>query len=402
MRIVKSSLLGLAAVSSLASCVDSSPADPAESTDSPDEQVSESLAELGGGGRGSLVIMTRNQYLGADLFGIISAPDAATLNREALAALAQIAANRFQERAFSLALEIAVTRPDVVGLQEVFDFKLNGANGAAPYRDHLADTLAALSVLGQRYVVAAQVQNLSTTIPLDNDGDGQFDAAVNTIDRDVILVREGLTATPVPYSAVCARPSADGGPGCNYQVIVTAPTPVGDFAVERGFVGIDVTVNGRAYRIVDTHLEVPEIDPTNPLSPAIQAAQAQELNAILAATTPADRTLLVVGDLNSRPEAQIIEVGGVTIVPPYLQMAAAGFTDAWLVDPRVRAGLTCCQAEDLRNPQSAAIERIDLILSRGAPRSARAELVGSRPIERTPISRLWPSDHAGVVARLQF
>jgi hypothetical protein len=53
-------------------------------------------------------------------------------------------------------------------------------------------------------------------------------------------------------------------------------------------------------------------------------------------------------------------------------------------------------------PDGTLNERIDLILSREQPDAVRAEVVGSRPFERTPISRLWPSDHAGVVARVQF
>ncbi len=350
---------------------------------------------------GPIVVMTRNQYLGADLTQIITAPDPVAFNQAARDALDQIAANRFPERAISLALEIAVLRPDVVGLQEVFDFKLNGANGAPPYRDHLADTLRALALFGQRYDVVAQVQNLATTIPIDFDGDQVPDAGVDVLDRDVILVRHGLAATAVPYASLCARPSLDGGPGCNYQFVARAPTAVGELSIERGFVGVDVTVAGRAYRVVDTHLEVREIDPTSPLSAALQAAQAQELTAVLAASTPADRRLILVGDFNSSPADPITQVGDFTIVPPYIQLAAAGFTDAWRVDPRVREGLSCCQAEDLRNAVSTAVERIDLIWSRERPASVRAELVGSRPFEKT-LGGLWPSDHAGVVGHLTF
>jgi endonuclease/exonuclease/phosphatase family metal-dependent hydrolase len=401
MTMIKASL-GLASLAILGSCLEAEPETSAE-----DATVSETVeaveaADVARRRSGSIVVMSRNQYLGAELTGVITAPDAAAFNRESLATLEQIAENRFQERAFSLALEVAIQRPDVIGLQEVFDFKLNGENGAAPFRDHLADTLHALALLGQRYVVAAQVLNLDVTIPVDFDSDGVIDAGVGVRDRDIILVRQGLAATPVPFSAVCARPSLDGGPGCNFQVVVTAPTPVGDLVIQRGFVGVDVTVNGRAFRVVDTHLEVPDLDPTDPLSAAIQAAQAQELLAILAATSPPDRTLLLVGDLNSSSEDEITQVGDLTIVPPYAQAAAAGFTDTWLVDRRVRDGFTCCQAEDLRNVRSGLIERIDLILSREEPTAVRAEVVGARLFERTPISRLWPSDHAGVVGRLQF
>lgn len=369
-----------------------------------DPEVSDAAAEVTGTDHrtDALIAMTRNEYLGADLPSLLSAPDAAAFNRAVIAALDQVAANRFPERALSLALEIAQQQPDAVGLQEVYDFTLDGANGPPPYRDQLSDTLRALALLGQHYVVAAQVQELSTRVPVDFNGDGVADAVVGVLDRDVILVRRGLAFTPVPFSATCARPSLDGGPGCNYQVIAHAHTPVGDIAVQRGFVGIDLTVRGRAYRFVDTHLEIPDIDPSNPLSAAIQAAQARELIAVLAATSPAGRTLIVVGDFNSGPEQQVTVVGGVTIVPPYVQMTEAGFIDTWLVDRRVRPGFTCCQAPDLRNPRSLLSTRIDLIWSHEPPVTARVDRVGALPSSRTLFTHLWPSDHAGVVARLGF
>jgi endonuclease/exonuclease/phosphatase family metal-dependent hydrolase len=378
----------LPALALLPACLDEAPVD--------DSSLSDELH-----GRNRISVMTQNQYLGADLTGIIAAPDAATFAAEVREALDQIAANRIAERAYALALQIARRQPDVVGLQEVFDFKLDGANGDAPFRDHLADTLAALAALGQHYTVVAQVQNLAITIPIDADGDGVPDAGVGVRDRDVILVRSELAATPVPFSAGCARPSADGGPGCNFQVVAQAPTPVGTLTIERGFVGVDVTVRGRDYRVVDTHLEVPDLDPTNPLSPGLQAAQAQELLATVAATTPAGRTLIALGDFNSAPDDQIIVVGGVTIVPPYLQLQAAGLTDTWVVDRHAGHEATCCQAEDLRNPQSQLVERIDLIFSSEAPSQVQAEVLGDRRGERTP-SGLWPSDHGTVSARLRF
>lgn len=387
---------GLAVLAALGACADAlGPVDPT---------VSDTAAEVSGTDHrtDSLIVMTQNQYLGADLEPLLSAPDAATFNRELIAALDQVAANRFPERALSFALEIALQQPDAVGFQEVFDFQLDGANGPPPYRDQLSDTLRALALLGQHYVVAAQVQELATQVPVDFNGDGVADAVLRVRDRDVILVRQGLAFRPVPFSKSCARPSLDGGPGCNYRVIAQAHTPVGEIASERGFVGVDLTVRGRAYRFVNTHLEIPDVDPSNPLSAAIQAAQAHELIRVLAATSPADRTLIVVGDFNSSPEQRVTVVDGVTIVPPYIQMTRAGFTDTWLADPRVRSGFTCCQAPDLRNRRSLLSERIDLIWSREPPAAARVDRVGADQTSRTLFTHLWPSDHAGVVARLQF
>src|SRR5690349_3960054 len=120
--------LGVAVLAALGACADAlGPTDPA---------VSDTAAEVSGTDHrtDSLIVMTQNQYLGADLDPLLRAPDAATFNREVIAALDQIAANRFPERALSFALEIALQRPDVVGFQEVYDFQLDGANGPPPYR----------------------------------------------------------------------------------------------------------------------------------------------------------------------------------------------------------------------------------------------------------------------------
>jgi hypothetical protein len=122
-------------------------------------------------------------------------------------------------------------------------------------------------------------------------------AFLTVVDRDVILRRADVVTSVVDFSGVCAKPIlADG---CNYTYALgPVTTPFGDIFIERGYVGVDVTVGGKDYRVVNTHLEVK--DP--PVPPEFQAAQAQELIAALAATTPPDRSLVVVGDMNSSPE----------------------------------------------------------------------------------------------------
>lgn len=75
--------------------------------------------------------------------------------------------------------------------------------------------------------------------------------------------------------------------------------------------------------------------------------------------------------------------------------------DAWNVARPGEDGFTCCQAEDLLNPLSLANERIDLVLFRGAFGVMAADILGEDPGDRTE-SGLWPSDHAGVSARLRL
>ena len=65
-------------------------------------------------------------------------------------------------------------------------------------------------------------------------------------------------------------------------------------------------------------------------------------------------------------------------------------------------GFTCCQAEDLRNPESQANERIDLVLYRGRFRVTDLSVPGTDPATgRTP-DGLWPSDHFGVLSHLEL
>ena len=80
----------------------------------------------------------------------------------------------------------------------------------------------------------------------------------------------------------------------------------------------------------------------------------------------------------------------------YQALIHAGLTDAW--NPQ-RPGPTCCQDPKLLNARSQLEHRIDLILLRGAFAVENINLIGNKPSDRTP-SRLWPSDHAGIVATL--
>ena len=252
--------------------------------------------------------MTRNQYFGADINAVLEAQNFEEFFAAALEILAQVEANDFPTRARALAADIARARPDLIGLQEVSDFRLNGQNVGPPFVDHLQETLDALAELGQSYVVAATVTNLSVTLPLDVDGDGIFEL-VSIADRDVILAREGipferlagnategglcgvLLPSPVPNPPqFLSTPSADG---CSYSVLATPLTPIGPFPIQRGFVAIDADVRGNTYRFVNTHLEGQE------LGPSVQALQAAELVATLDALTPPGRPILLVGDFNS-------------------------------------------------------------------------------------------------------
>lgn len=82
-----------------------------------------------------------------------------------------------------------------------------------------------------------------------------------------------------------------------------------------------------------------------------------------------------------------------------MDFIAAGFNDGWSEHFPLKPGLTCCQAELDNNPVSQLYQRIDLILTLGSAKVRRIALFNDDPSGRTP-EGLWPSDHAGVVARV--
>jgi hypothetical protein len=401
------------------------------------------LADGSHGDKGDKIdVMTQNQYLGADLTPIIAAPDPVAFNQALIDALIQIAANNYPARAKKLAQLIALRGPHLVGLQEMFQFVCyeTGFPGAienacdlpsiaGAFNDHLQATLDELAELDKTYVDVAVVNNLDLTLtitglptpglPVFLNADMIPDITVTVLDRDVILARGGIADSVTPLNAVlpldllCPKRNPQDPEdrtsvnGCNYQVVASVEdTPIGDISIERGWVGVDATVDGKDYRFVNTHLEVQNPDSTKPESPGVQAAQAFELIGVLGATTPPGRSLIVVGDINSSPEDPIIVLPGFTIVPPYTQFVASGYTDAWTELPIPRPGFTCCQESDLLNKYSILDERIDVIFSADAPLSVRKGVVlGDTILAKTWSTwptLLWPSDHASVAVELEF
>jgi endonuclease/exonuclease/phosphatase family protein len=364
------------------------------------------------GGAADIQVMTQNQYLGADLTPIVTAPDEAAFNAAVVAALQRVAANRPAERMKTLAADISKEQPALVGLQEVYQFQCtdlvppipgtgcSDPSIAAAFSDHLQATLDALN---GTYLEKATVFNLNIAgIPFFIKG---VPALVSMLDRDVILARNGINAIAVDYTAfqsfgVCLKPS---GEGCNYSFVIETNVLGIPINLERGFVAVDTTVNGKAYRLVNTHLEVQFPVQNNPQTEVFQAVQAGELLQILLNTTPLDRSLIVVGDMNSAPGHAAIP--GLGIPTPYQQFVGAGFTDVWQLRPGGLPGFSCCQLEDLSNRQSVLYERDDLIFSLEVPSSVKnARVIGATVSDKTPPPGLglWPSDHASVTADLQF
>ena len=366
------------------------------------------------GSKADIVVMTQNQYLGAELSPIIEAEDPAVANAEMINALIGLSHNNFAERVEALGESILDKQPHLVALQEVYAFDCHdpyqtGYCAFFPnaFNDHLAATM---NVLGDEYYVAAVVQNLTLAPPnLPVPGvplflDPMYPVFISVIDRDVILARTDVPTDVVEFNCGL-KPSMDG---CNYENV--APAAVGPYAflIERGFVGVDATVNGRNYRFINTHLETKQLGDSIP-SLYLQTAQASELWGALLHPDVFDpfRRLIVTGDFNSSPvdvpppgavTAYQQLAGGMTIYGTQLPFA---FTDTWYLRPGNPEGFTCCELEDLSNPVSMHYERIDIVFAFPAPQTVKSNILDNETDDKT-LSGLWPSDHSSVSAELTY
>jgi hypothetical protein len=324
----------------------------------------------------TIPVMTRNVYFGANLDPVASAPNLLAAFDAAGVAFAQVEATNMPERAAAVAAEIANQRPTLVGLQEVATWLsgpvLNPAPATTIKYDYLSTLLSELAARGLNYQVVASLTVLDAEMPTRVGG--VFVQDIRIIQRDVILARGDLPVSELRLSNIQTGYFAAhlelplGGTG----------GPVVSF--DRGWASVDATVRGQTVRFINTHL-------IN-IVPAIQVAQGNELRA-----GPANTTLpvIVVGDFNSPADG--------TGTPTYSHFIGAGFTDAWSATHPSDLGNTGFHADDLQNAISNLTQRIDFVLFRGDVSALDAEVVGDELQDRAP-SGLWPSDHAGVAARL--
>jgi endonuclease/exonuclease/phosphatase family metal-dependent hydrolase len=334
-------------------------------------------------------VMTRNLYLGADLNPIILAlvgGNPSAIVTAATQTWNAVQATRPQERMAAVADEIVAADAAVVGLQEVttwttFDYDpqtqaVTNPTVAYDFLDLLLDALAARGA-DYREVAGATAHNF-TSPPIPVLAGAAFPTeAVRLADRDVIIARDDVAAT-----------NARTG---TYQNIISFPVGGQVLPVTRGWGSADVRVERARFRFVNSHLEafgVPGID-----GEQVRVAQVGELLAAQAAVTAQSGALpmVYVGDYNSRaPDA-----------PAYTRLLAGVGVDAWVRNHPNDAGLTCCFDDAVSDPTDPLTSRIDLVLVSRDVKAPRATVVGDDSADMTP-SGLWPSDHAGVVARLVF
>ncbi len=326
-------------------------------------------------------IMVRNLYFGADLAPAIAAKTVPEFIGAVTGIFATVQASTPSARVAAVAAEIAAAKPDLVGLQEVALWRSQFPPDLAPAPnattvefDFLQILLAELAARGEVYdVVAVHVTNDIEAPALTPAG--PCCREIRFTDREVILVRAGRPRDPIQMSNV-----QEGT--FTAQLPLTLPGGL-VYVQKRGWLSVDVRLRGAQFRFITSHLETEEAAP-------IQEQEGQEIVAGPAATR---LPVIFVCDCNSRADG--------TGTTTYADLLGAGFDDTWVERHPRNPGLTCCQQENLRNVGSTFDRRIDLILLRGRGQVLRARVVGDEPDDRTA-GGLWPSDHAGVVARIRL
>jgi endonuclease/exonuclease/phosphatase family metal-dependent hydrolase len=324
-------------------------------------------------------VMTRNMYFGADLTRSI----AATTFPDLLAANAQIFTNvihsNIPARARLIAREIATQRPDLVGLQEVSQW-LSGplgdpADATTVEYDALVSLQHWLAVYGAPYkVVKAQQQ-----IAIESPAGAPYNKDYRLVDRDVILA-------PAWGSPGITLSNATGANFVNSFAVTTGVGVV--IEVKRGWVSVDVNAKGRKFRFVNTHLES--------FHPGFRALQAGELVAPTGVVGSAPGKVVLVGDMNSDPNAPSPD----NIA--FNALLAGGLTDTWPVANPGDPGYSFGFGELVDDPSPVGLfnQRIDHVMTKGDITVKSSKLIGLDPSNRTA-SGLWPSDHAGLVAKLK-
>jgi hypothetical protein len=314
---------------------------------------------------GTLTVATYNVYLGADLALLFAASTLDELTHRATLVQEQLAATDFAQRACAIAGLLVREGVDVVGLQELSRWGSapilpDGAIGPdEPLVEFLPLLLDACAAEGAAYDVHAVNENFAGGLPVG-------DRWMSILGANAVLVRRDGSFTVT-----------DERTG-TFDAALEMPTGIDGvtFPILRSWGAVDGTVDGRPVQFVVTHTEA--------YDPVPRDAQRDEL---VAAIDDPGCPVVVVGDFNARPEA-------VGMPAPYV--------DAWRAagnDPA--GGFTCGQGAVLDNPVSKLDERIDYVFVRDAD-VLDCRVVGDQPEDRSCPGGLWPSDHAGVVARLEF
>lgn len=323
-----------------------------------------------------VTVMTRNLYLGTDFNVLLGASTPEDVPARVAEFFGNVQATNFPERAAALADEIESADPQLIGLQEVALYRSQspsdyltghtGPNAMDVELDFLAILQSELAARGLPYRIVNESVNVDAELPAARSATEFFDLRLTL--RNVILARPNVRTT-----------ASETG---MYEAVLQVPIGGATASFTRSYGWISAVVAGVPFRFVNTHLETEA-------APPIQQAQAGELVDVL---RDVEGPVILVGDFNSAADGSTTKS---------YALLTDRFTDAYASANPGRSGYTCCQSGDLLNSDSMLDRRIDLILYRGDADATSARRVGESREDRTP-SGLWPSDHAGVKAKIRL
>lgn len=297
--------------------------------------VTDAADALDAGGTGTVTVLSRNLYLGADVaIALELLPD---MPAAAQFMWEQVAATDIDARVDLLAAEVARERPAVIGLQEATRWRCRPGNlgRVETVFDFTAAFLAATRAAGVPYVLAAADQDTALqhgyripALPLLSrvEDPASFqprfgtDTATCGFDlADALLVRGDLAERVV---AAGGRDFSD-----RYTVVPTVLT------IDRGYAWADLALEGGTVRFVTTHLEAL----WDPGEVPHSARQARQLLEDLADTTT---PVVLLGDINADPR----DPRGPQVPNPALQPEASDACPPQVADPQLDTALAGCNA----------------------------------------------------------
>ncbi len=364
--------------------------------------LSSAIAKKGGNHKAQVKVMTRNLYLGADIFRVVIAAQSSNPSKAVPEAVAEVfrimQETNFNDRAEAIADEVLKTKPHVIGIQEASTYYFQTPSQPDPAEDVFIDfysTLdAALRARGLYYDAYA-VKNADIEMPMVDEDSIIGYSDVRLVDHDMILVQKCLESSEV----IAENYSNNLG------------LFIGETYVEftRGYLAVDVKIKREEYRFVNTHLEVRSAPDS--FFRLVQSAQMFELLTTVGGFAANDQAqVIMVGDLNSSPEdipgSAYNPISGEleSYMPPYMLATVFGYLDAWLQQKKYDEGYTSGFDEYVSDPNAELTTRIDhVFLGSGGYNieKVKAVVVGDDVKDMTP-NGLWPSDHAGVVAKIKF
>jgi endonuclease/exonuclease/phosphatase family metal-dependent hydrolase len=328
--------------------------------------------------------MTWNLFFGFDeapLFAAAADPDPTKLPPAVTKAWEEIQATDFHVRARAIAKHVRAAKPDLIGLQEAALYMLFDPYEESPTSppveviDFIGILIEELRAAGLSYEAVSSVNDTEILLP-DSLGRGVY-----ILDRDAILMRTGVPPGQQRLGFLSA----------NNRTYATLVGPPFGFPIwiYRGWASVDVSFKGKSFRFVTTHLEDAGTDPGLTW---LQGEQAKEL---VAGPLNTPMPVILTGDFNS---------DGYTKWPTYLYLVGpppdgAALKDVWLLTHPRNPGLTWGEDPDLVNPFPRLTQRLDFVFLQGQIGVVRADVVGDTRGDRAS-SGIWPSDHAGLVAKL--